>query len=54
MSVRMYIVEFQNRLLVLFQRARNYVTWNRSARLIPGKDPLPFRVEKQPGRDEIR
>jgi NADH dehydrogenase len=32
----MYIVEFQNRLLVLFQWAWNYVTWNRSARLITG------------------
>ena len=30
----MNIVEFQNRLLVLIQWAWNYVTWNRSARLI--------------------
>ena len=30
----MYIVEFQNRLLVLIQWAWNYLTWNRSARLI--------------------
>lgn len=32
----MYIVEFQNRLLILFQWAWNYLTWNRSARLITG------------------
>lgn len=32
----MYIVEFQNRLLVLFQWAWNYFTRNRSARLITG------------------
>ncbi len=30
----MYIVEFQNRLLILTQWAWNYLTWNRSARLI--------------------
>lgn len=30
----MYIVEFQNRLLIFFQWAWNYFTWNRSARLI--------------------
>lgn len=33
----MYIVEFQNRLLILFQWAWNYFTWNRSARLITGE-----------------
>ncbi len=32
----MYIVEFQNRLLIFFQWAWNYLTWNRSARLITG------------------
>ncbi len=32
----MYIVEFQNRLLILFQWAWYYFTWNRSARLITG------------------
>jgi len=35
-------VQFQNRLLVLIQWAWNYVTWNRYARLITGKSPLPF------------
>ena len=33
----MYIVEFQNRLLIFFQWAWNYFTWNRSARLITGE-----------------
>ena len=32
----MYLVEFENRLLVLLQWAWNYATWNRSARLITG------------------
>jgi len=35
----MYIVEFQNRLLIFFQWAWNYFTWNRSARLITGGGP---------------
>jgi NADH dehydrogenase len=34
----MYIVEFQNRLLVLMQWFGNYVTRNRAARLITGQD----------------
>ena len=33
-----YIIEFQNRLLVVTQWAWNYVTRNRSARLITGED----------------
>jgi NADH dehydrogenase len=32
----MYIVEHENRLLIFFQWAWNYLTWNRSARLITG------------------
>ena len=36
------IVEFQNRLLVALQWAWLYITWGRSARLITGKNPLPF------------
>jgi NADH:ubiquinone reductase (H+-translocating) len=36
------IVEFQNRLLVLVQWAWLYITYDRSARLITGKNPLPF------------
>jgi len=33
----MYLVEFDNRLLVLTEWAWNYVTWNRGARLITGR-----------------
>ena len=35
----MYLVEFENRLLVLVQWAWNYVTRNRGARLITGDEP---------------
>ena len=38
----LYVVEFQNRLLVLLQWAWLYVTFDRSARLITGKSPLPL------------
>jgi NADH dehydrogenase len=38
----LYLVEFENRLLVLVQWAWNYVTFNRGARLITGPNPLPL------------
>ncbi len=38
----LYIVQFQNRLLVMMQWAWLYLTWDRSARLITGKNPLPL------------
>jgi NADH dehydrogenase len=38
----MYIVQFQNRLLVFMQWAWLYVTFDRNARLITGKNPLPL------------
>ena len=38
----LYIVEFQNRLLVFIQWAWFYFTYDRSARLITGKNPLPL------------
>jgi len=38
----MYIVEFQNRLLIFVQWAWFYVSFDRSARLITGKNPLPL------------
>jgi NADH:ubiquinone reductase (H+-translocating) len=38
----LYIVQFQNRLLVLLQWAWLYITFDRSARLITGKSPLPL------------
>jgi NADH dehydrogenase len=36
------IVQFQNRLLILLQWAWLYITFDRSARLITGKSPLPL------------
>ena len=38
----LYIVEFQNRLLVFVQWAWLYFTYDRSARLITGRNPLPL------------
>ncbi|HUI44096.1 MAG TPA: NAD(P)/FAD-dependent oxidoreductase [Terriglobia bacterium] len=38
----LYIVEFQNRLLVMVQWAWNYFSFNRSARLITGENPFPL------------
>ena len=37
------LVEYESRVLVFIQWAWNYVTRNRSARLITGENPLPFR-----------
>jgi NADH dehydrogenase len=37
-----YIIEFRNRLLVFVQWAWFYWTYDRSARLITGKSPLPL------------
>ncbi len=37
-----YIVEFQSRLLILLQWGWLYITYDRSARLITGDDPLPL------------
>ena len=36
------IVEFQNRLLVLFQWAWNYIAWKRAARLTTRETQLPL------------
>ena len=44
----MYLVEFDNRLLVLLQWAWNYLTWNRGARLITGESPLPLSRRSSP------
>jgi NADH dehydrogenase len=38
----LYIVEFQNRLLILLQWGWLYLSWDRSARLITGENPLPL------------
>jgi NADH dehydrogenase len=37
-----YIIQFQNRVLVMMQWAWLYITFDRSARLITGKNPLPL------------
>ena len=37
-----YIIQFQNRVLVMLQWAWLYITFDRSARLITGKNPLPL------------
>jgi NADH:ubiquinone reductase (H+-translocating) len=38
----LYIIQFQNRLLVMLQWAWLYISFDRSARLITGKSPLPL------------
>ncbi|PIQ25093.1 FAD-dependent oxidoreductase [bacterium (Candidatus Blackallbacteria) CG17_big_fil_post_rev_8_21_14_2_50_48_46] len=40
----LYLVEFTNRLLVLLQWGWNYLSRNRSARLITGEQTLPFQT----------
>ncbi len=42
----LYLVEFENRLLVLVQWAFMYFTFNRGARLITGADPLPLPIKR--------
>jgi NADH dehydrogenase len=44
------LIQFGNRLLVLTQWAWNYVTWNRSARLITGESRQPATGEEAAGR----
>ena len=48
----LYLVEFENRLLVLVQWAFMYFTRNRGARLITGADPLPLPL-RQPHVETI-
>ncbi len=38
----LYLIEFDNKVIVLFQWAWNYFTRNRGARLITGDDPFPL------------
>jgi NADH dehydrogenase len=49
----LYLVEFENRVLVLFQWAWNYLTWNRGARLITGEYRLPDLDGGKPRQDDI-
>lgn len=49
----LYLVEFENRLLVLIQWAWNYCTYNRSARLITGEQVLPMKNgQRKPSSEE--
>jgi NADH dehydrogenase len=41
----LYIVDFENRLLIAIQWGFEYFTWNRGARLITGQSTLPDRPE---------
>jgi NADH dehydrogenase len=49
-----YLIGFDNKLLVLFQWAWNYFTWNRNARLITGPSPLPLGKGADPVPDAQR
>ena len=52
----MQLIQFQNRLLVLFQWGWNYITFNRSARLITGVAPnweTTPRVDEEPQTDSV-
>jgi NADH dehydrogenase len=44
-----YLIEFDNKLVVLLQWAWNYITRKRGARLITGPDPFPL-VDAEPAR----
>jgi len=49
------LIEFDNKVLVLFQWAWNYFTRKRSALLITGKDPFPvLKVHEEVGKTIIR
>ena len=48
----MYLVEFDNRLLVLVEWAYNYFTRNRGARLITGASPMPLPLTDAASPDE--
>ena len=41
-----YLIEYDNKLLVLFQWAWNYFTRNRAVRLITGPDPFSLMDTK--------
>lgn len=43
----LFLIEFENRVLVMIQWATNYLTRNRSARLITGQPAVPFRFENE-------
>ncbi|MGC9329001.1 MAG: NAD(P)/FAD-dependent oxidoreductase [Candidatus Hinthialibacter sp.] len=47
----MYLVEYENRLLVFVQWAWNYFTRNRGARLITGQDLVMLKEKKEEGKE---
>jgi NADH dehydrogenase len=47
----LYIVDFENRLLIAIQWGFEYFTWNRGARLITGQSTLSARPEYKPPED---
>lgn len=49
----LYLVEFTNRLMVLMQWGWNYLSRNRSARLITGENKLPFNEESAVAAQEL-
>jgi len=49
----MFLIQFQNRLLVIMQWAWNYLTRNAPARLITGKSPFPLRESQISALPEV-
>jgi NADH dehydrogenase len=45
----LFLIGFRNRLLVMIQWAWSYITYDRGARLITGRDDLPGWIEPEPG-----
>lgn len=49
-----YLIEFDNRIMVIFQWAWNYFTRKRGARLITGQDPFPLVGKASPDAPQVR
>ena len=49
----MYIVEFENRVLVFIQWGFQYLTYNRGARLITGERTLPKKGEMRESKSTV-
>jgi NADH dehydrogenase len=49
-----YLIEFDNRIIVMFQWAWNYFTRKRGARLITGQDPFPLVGKASPDAPQVR
>ena len=48
----MYLVGFQNRVVVFIRWAFNYFTYNRGARLITGEPDSQFIIDKRESREQ--